>query len=219
MTDAGTVALSTYLGVAPKSPEAGVLRLLIELAAQFVGAEEGSLLVYDKATEELVFAMTIGGEASERALVGQRVPVGKGITGLAAMTGEVQIGAPTFKDVRQSERRDASGPTAVLAAPMLVTGDLVGVITAVSFRADAAFTAGHADLYGRIAAVAGVVVEQRRRIDALEAIRGGGVPAGEGAARERRIVEAVTRLVGGDSERTEKVAALMEAIAAVAAPK
>ena len=52
--------LSTFLGVSSESSEELVLRLLIELGAQFAGAEEGSLLVRDEASSELVFAMTIG---------------------------------------------------------------------------------------------------------------------------------------------------------------
>ncbi len=84
--------LEAYLGVAYQSPEEKVLRLLIELAAQFGGAAEGPLLVLDEARQELVFARTVGSEASEEALVGQRVPVGKGLSGPAAQTREVQRG-------------------------------------------------------------------------------------------------------------------------------
>ena len=58
---------------------------------------QGSLLVLDEKKKELVFAMTIGSRSSEMTLIGQRVPLGKGITGLAAQMREVQIGAPTFK--------------------------------------------------------------------------------------------------------------------------
>ena len=53
-------ALATYLGISGSSQEGMILRLLIELGAQIVGAEEGSLLVHDEKRRELVFAMTIG---------------------------------------------------------------------------------------------------------------------------------------------------------------
>src|SRR5258708_34321000 len=93
-------------------------------------------------------------DGAESALIGQRVPLGKGITGLAALTQEVQIGAATFKDVKQSERHvaRATDPTAVLAAPMMAGETLGGVIPPVSFRSDASFTSEHAALHGRIAA-------------------------------------------------------------------
>jgi GAF domain-containing protein len=194
------------LGLAPGSPEAQVLRLLVELGAQVVGAEEGSLLVADEKRGDLVFAMTVGGAASERTLAGQRVPVGKGIVGLAAQTREVQIGAPTF-GVRQRET-----PRWVLAAPLLIEDRLVGVITAVRFARGRAFGRADAQLYGRLAAVAGVVVDQHRRLAALEALRKGrDLPATRSAEErlDRAIVESVARLTRAKPGAKAAVARLL----------
>lgn len=88
--------LDTYLGITRESPEEKVLTLLIELGAQVVGAQEGSLLVVDESSQELVFAMTVGRGLAEKGLVGQRVPLGQGLVGLAAQTHQVEIGAPVF---------------------------------------------------------------------------------------------------------------------------
>ena len=145
------------------SMERRVLRLLIELGAQFVAAAEGSLLVYDSEERDLEFVMTVGGPPG---LVGKRVPIGSGLTGLAAVTREVQIGSPTF-DVPNSGS-GGSEPEAVIAAPMLVADNLVGVLTAVSFTSGKRFSSRDGDLYGRLAAVAGVVVDQGRRLRAVE---------------------------------------------------
>lgn len=173
-----TSHIATYLAIAPKSPEEHVLRLLIELGAQVVSAQEGSLLVYDPEKNDLVFAMTVGGADT---LIGQRVPLDKGLTGLAAATREVQIGAPTFMGVKQGEER-AKGPSGVIAAPMLVADDLVGVITAVTFEPDRRFTSKDGELYGRLAAVAGVVVQQRRQLKSIGEMQ-------QGAARPSNDVE------------------------------
>lgn len=151
--------LLALLAIEPASAEERVLRVLIELGAQVVDASEGSLLVYDQAKNDLVFAMTVGGP---NILIGQRLALGQGLTGLAAATREVQIGAPTFQGVQQVSK----GPEAVIAAPMLVGDELIGVITAVSFVSGKRFTGRDGDLYGRLAAIAGVVVDQRRRLDA-----------------------------------------------------
>jgi GAF domain-containing protein len=130
--------------------------------------------------------MTVGGD--ERVLVGQRVPMSKGLTGLAAATLEVQIGAPTFSGIRQAadggegsgasgasrelgEKLDARAPESVIAAPMLVGDELVGVITAVTFEPGKRFTSDQGELYARIAAVAGVVVELRQKLAAISAMR------------------------------------------------
>ena len=193
--------LAAYLGISRQRPEGAVLALLIELGAQFVGAEEGSLLVLDESAGELVFAMTVGPSASQEALVAQRVPVGEGITGLAAQTHEVQIGASVFDVDQPAEHAGGDGkptPHAVLAAPMLAGETLVGVITAVSFEADKRFGSVDAKLYGRIAAVAGVVVAQHRRLAAIEALQSGRPTPeaiGEDERLDREILETIGRLV------------------------
>ena len=191
--------LGTYLGISAESSEEKVLRLLIELGAQFVGAKEGSLLVVDEATSELVFAMTAGNAESEKSLIGQRVPLGEGLVGFAAQTHEVQIGAPRFDVPGASDDGQQGGkPTAVLAAPMLIGERLIGVITAVSFDADKRFGSTDAMLYGRLATVAGVVVDQRQRLAAIEAFqRDEAMPAAQDEATrtDRQIVESVQRLV------------------------
>lgn len=52
---------------------------------------------WTKGRRNSYLTMTIGNRSSEMTLIGQRVPLGKGITGLAAQMREVQIGAPAFK--------------------------------------------------------------------------------------------------------------------------
>ena len=202
-----STALETYLAIAPRSAEEHVLRLLIELGAQVVGASEGSLLVYDEPAKELVFALTVGG--AENVLAGQRVPLNKGLTGLAAVTREVQIGAPTYREIRQAEGRSGSGdgsPEAVMAAPMLIADSLVGVITAVSFEPGKRFTGTHAELYGRVAAVAGVVVDQKRRLDAITQLG-----LGE-RTPEHQIAETLARLTRLAPGALPRVARLLEEI-------
>ena len=134
-----------YFDLDAESPELQVMRLLVELCGQVVGAEEGSLLVVDHTQDpprELIFAMTVGSRQSEETLSGQRVPLGEGLAGIAAVTHEVQIGAPLYDGVQQAQRGEAppGQPTAVIAAPMLIDDRLVGVITAVSFEAGKRFT-------------------------------------------------------------------------------
>ena len=218
MARAGT-ALATYLGVSGSSQEGMILRLLIELGAQVVGAQEGSLLVLDEKRQELVFAMTIGSTSSETALIGQRVPLGKGITGLAAQTHEVQIGAPTFR-TRQAKGHStaANQPQAVLAAPMLIADRLIGVLTAVSFAPDKRFASADALLYGRIAAVAGVVVDQSRRLNILATIQSGRRPRrslNQTERLEHDIVHAITRLTSCKPHAKPQLARLLAALAAL----
>ena len=206
--------LLTMLAVAPASTEEHVLQLLIELGAQVVDASEGSLLVYDKVKKDLVFVMTVGGSQT---LLGQRVPLNGGLTGLAAATREVQIGAPTFTGVKQASDKSAGGqgPEAVIAAPMLIGDELVGVVTAVSFAHGKRFTARDGELYGRLATVAGVVVEQRRRLNdavagAESRTKGGGV--------EQRLATSIARIAQKQPAGLEQIATILGAIEAMVAP-
>jgi len=208
--------LSAHLGIAARSTEEKVLRLLIELGAQVIGAEDGSLLVLDEGGKHLVFAMTVKDDEAARAMLGQRVPVGKGITGLAAQTHEVQIGHPTFSGVQQSRE-----PTMVMAAPMLIDDNLVGVITAITFNPQKRFTADNAKLYGRLAAIAGVVIEQHRRLAAHETLRSGTAlhaPHTEQERRERILAAAVGKLAASHPEKLESIARLIGAITEICPP-
>jgi hypothetical protein len=209
-----------YFDLDAEGPELQVMRLLVELCGQVVGAEEGSLLVVDHTQDpprELIFAMTVGSRQSEQTLSGQRVPLGEGLAGIAAVTHEVQIGAPLYDGVQQAQRGEAppGQPTAVIAAPMLIDDRLVGVITAVSFEAGKRFTRQHAALYARAASVAGVVVDQRRRIDALESQGVGGrearSPTGDGPLA-RQILDTAARLVDRSPARLHELSRLLSAL-------
>lgn len=210
--------LATFLGISHQSEEGMLLGLLIELGAQFVGAEEGSLLVRDEEANELVFARVVGPETSQEALLGQRVPLGKGIVGLAAQTGEVQIGAPTFP-TRQAEQCQTieGSPKAVLAAPMMADDHLVGVITAVSFDPAKRFSSADAMLYGRIAAVAGVVVSMHRKLAMIEAMQqeAAAPELTEEERLERDIAEAVGRLTRQTADHKKVVLGLLSNIEAL----
>jgi GAF domain-containing protein len=209
--------LETYLGITQDSPEEKVLTLLIELGAQFVGAQEGSLLVVDRDANELVFAMTVGRRAGQP-LMGERVPLGQGLVGLAAQTHEVQLGAPTFH-LHGREARPAEGePKAEIAAPLLVNDTLIGVLTAVSFQADKRFSSADALLYARLATVAALVIDQRRRLEAIRALSLEREMSGTLREDERldlEIVALVSRLVKAGPGKKTHIARLLADILAV----
>jgi GAF domain-containing protein len=206
--------LWAYLGIMPRTPEEAVLRLLVETAVQYAGAEEGSLLVPDGRKNQLLFAMTTS--ESEKTLIGQHVPIGKGLTGLAAATREVQIGAPTFKDIKQRKRAGSTSgqPTAVIAAPMLIRDELVGVITAVSFDPRKRFTASDASLYAKIASVAAVIVDLQRRLREIENLRQARRPLKPfaGLGGEAEIIDCVARLVRRRPRDLRGIRSLLESV-------
>ncbi len=205
--------LNRYLNIQPQSEYENTLRLLIRMGLLVTDGDEGSLLVLDPEAGDLRFAMTIGNADSEAALLGQRIPLGQGITGLAAATLEVQIGAPTYKDVQQSARLDqgTSGPEAVMAAPLLSGSELVGVITAVSFKKNKRFTTQDGKLFGGFAAIAGVLVDQARHLARLKEEAEAGARAGQDGP-EGQLARSVAAIARVRPEAMEEVAALLGSI-------
>jgi GAF domain-containing protein len=156
-----------YFGIVEQSREARLLRFLLQTAVDSIGGDEGSLLVHDPQAGDLRFAMTVGNDEAERKMIGLRLPMGAGITGLAASTHEVQVGAPVYHDLEQTKRK-GSEPEAVVAAPMLSDERLIGVITTVSFEKGRRYSAREANICGRFATLAAVIVEQHQKISALD---------------------------------------------------
>jgi transcriptional regulator with GAF, ATPase, and Fis domain len=214
----GAALMHRFLGIAPKTSEEQVLRLLVETGVRTVSADEGSLLVYSPETNDLTFVMSYGNPESEALLMGQRVPFGQGsLAGLAAQTGEVQIGAPRFKDVRQTEAMD--GINAVISAPMMLGDRLIGVITAVSTDPTKRFTMADAEIYACLATIGALVVNQALLLS--RAPQPGDLPAPLPAAYaadpvEREVMERVVRLLQRDPETVRQVARMLEAIEAMA---
>lgn len=208
--------LAEYLGLLPATPESAALRQIVETGISVIMADEGSLLVMDADAGDLRFAMTVGSGDSEKNLLGQRVPIGSGITGLAAATRQVQVGAPVYKDVAQTERL-SEGPESVIAAPVLLGELVVGVLTAVTFKKGRIFNSQEAFLYARFARLAALLVEQTRRLK----VRGGDSPQARalgGMARlEQEVLGRMQRIVAERPGTLGPLARILEAVEEISA--
>ncbi len=206
--------LSRHLAIPGAGMEERALRLILELGTELVGAEEGSLFVVDEEAQELVLTMTVGSTTSEEALRGQRMPLGTGITGLAVLSREVQMGSTKYSDIKQSKERDPDqtglDPTAVVAAPLLAGEKVVGAITGVSFLPERRFTAKDAERYARFASIAGVVIDQRRRLQLVAGNQGD-----EQELVEQRIINRLTRIIDRNPHSLEAIANLLDAVDAM----
>lgn len=205
------------VGIPEGATEVEALRLMIELANAAVGADESSLLILQRGPDErdeLVFLLTDHlGDASvaERTLRGQRVPLGEGLTGIAAVTREPQIGAPLYEDLKQA----GDAPQMVLAVPMLSGDEVLGVLTAVTWKADKKFTRGDVEIYGKVASVVSVVIDQRRRLGMLDGLRADEeLPPSRTPAEdlEKRVVATVARMVRRRPEGLANLLAVLEAV-------
>ncbi len=150
--------------------------------------------------------------APRRPLIGQRFPIGTGLTGLAAASGEVQIGAPRYKDVKQSET--IGDIQAVIAAPMKLGDKLIGVITAISTKEDKRFTMEDGQLYACLATVAALVVHQAEHIRALESTAAEPSTLAADPAQQE-VMERISRLLQRDPMVVRQVATMLGAIEAM----
>lgn len=143
------------------TPTTDVLVLLDDLLASavaVVGASDGSLLLLDEDTDELVFAV-VHGEARER-LSGYRLPPGKGIAGWVAANKRPLFLTNVRSDPRFYPKIDETFGfhTRSLAAVPLIDGDRVlGALEAITKNYDREFTDVDHDLLmivGHLASVA-----------------------------------------------------------------
>lgn len=146
------------------TPSTDVLGLLGDLLASVltvVGASDGSLLLVDDETQELVFAV-VHGQARDR-LVGYRLSHGQGIAGWVASHRQPQVVQDVRRDARFSPLVDETFDfqTRSLAAIPLLDGERVlGVIEALNKTSDRPFTDVDYDLLRVVAQLAAAVLSR-----------------------------------------------------------
>ena len=140
------------------------LKNLVGLGLAAIAANQGALLVADEGGDVLHFKFVISLNGLRRhevvfnRLAGKTVPIGEGITGMAAATREAQFASAN--ESKDFYRITGDGvPAAVLAVPLVCDGRLQGVMTAISFDCDHEFTREDAAKYGQYAAIAGIVLK------------------------------------------------------------
>jgi GAF domain-containing protein len=142
-----------------KSDLISLLDNLLASALAVLGASDGSLLLIDDETEELVFAV-VHGQTRDK-LTGHRLPPGKGIAGWVADKREPIVVHDVHNDPRFYQQIDETFgfQTQTLACVPLIEGDRVlGVIEAINKVSDREFTAEDNDLLMVLAQLASVAI-------------------------------------------------------------
>jgi GAF domain-containing protein len=139
-------------------------------AISVLRAEDGSLLLLDDETDELVFVLVQGNIKSQ--LPGYRLKSNAGIAGWVATHREPLIVNDPRQDVRFSLEVDEEFSfvtRSILCVPMMARGKLIGVIEVVNKRDDE-FTETDATLLLILAQVAAIALEEMHtRLEAEEA--------------------------------------------------
>lgn len=221
-------AVASVLGLQDETQMRFALAQLVGVGLRVLGADEGSLLVAAPRGKTLQFAMVCGPDGmppksgTAASMIGKEIPIGEGVTGMAALTHDVQSASASDGTGPSAFRRIAGdgSPQAVLAAPLLLGDALVGVITAVSFDRRKSFSAEDARTYGMLANAAATVVDQQRRLEAVarrgkEAVPAAGADMDGTAAEERALLEETLAFARARAGRAAALRNLLSALSRI----
>ncbi len=138
--------------------------LIIQQVQELLDVEEGSLLLEDDETGDLVFTYVSGPTGQQ--LVGQRLPRGVGIAGDVVTSGRSAVVNDTSRDMRFYEGTDKdTGFTtrSLMAVPLRGLAGVIGVIEVLNRRNGAPFTKEDQQLLEAVADQAVIALENARR--------------------------------------------------------
>jgi len=141
----------------------GVLNLIMSKMVELLDVEAGSLLMLDETGQDLVFQVALG--PVRGSIEGTRLPVGMGIAGSAAREGKPQIINNASADPRWHSALDKDtrfSTQSILAVPLSVKGETIGVIEALNKRNGRPFTQDELTLLTSFASQAAIAIENAR---------------------------------------------------------
>jgi signal transduction histidine kinase len=136
------------------------LQQVMNRAVEILHAEAGSLLLLDPRGKELTFKVVLGPTGSE--LLGMRTPVGKGIVGTVAQTGQPLIVNDVAADPRWNVAFDEATDFKtkdILCVPMVAHEQVVGVIEVINKQDGTVFSEEESNLLMSFGAQAAIVIE------------------------------------------------------------
>ena len=140
-----------------------VLQAIVETAADVLQAEAGALFLLDAEGDDLVFQVALGGRAEK--VKHFKVPLGHGIAGYVAATGQPLAVADAERDPRFArdigEATDYR-PSTILCVPLFLRERVIGVLELLNKTGGGPFTTRDMDLLGRFGRLAALAVDQSR---------------------------------------------------------
>ncbi len=140
-----------------------VLDEIVETAANVTRSQAASLFVLDEERNDLVFQVALGEKADS--VKNFRVPLGRGIAGYVAVTGQPIAVADTSQDPRFApDIGKAIGyvPKTILCVPLYLNGRVIGVLELLDKAGGTPFLSADMDLLVRFANLAALALDQSR---------------------------------------------------------
>lgn len=162
---------ATAGAVATPVPFGQLLHMIVETAAEVISARSGALFLLDEPAQELVFEVALGPKADE--VKHHRVPVGHGIAGLVALSGQPMAVTDASNDPRQASdiaRSVGYLPQGILCVPLFYGDDVIGVLELLDKLDGTSFSPEDIATLGLFANLAAVAITQSRAHSNLQAL-------------------------------------------------
>jgi class 3 adenylate cyclase/DNA-binding response OmpR family regulator len=140
-----------------------LLEQILELSREVMTAEASSLLVLEPETGKLQFVVARG--TAGPALKSTTVDLGQGIAGWVAQSGEPLLIADAYRDPRfdpSYDRRTGFHTRSVLTVPMVIKGEIAGVVQVINKVSAEAFDERDLHLFQSFASMASIALENAR---------------------------------------------------------
>ena len=174
-----------------------LLEMIVRTASQVIDARAASICLIDERAQELVFEV-IHGEASEE-LRKIRIPIGHGIAGMVAVTGQAMAISNVEHDPRHAvdvARRVGYMPQSILAVPLLYADRVIGVLELLDKNGEESFGTADMDALSLFANQAAIAIEQSRAQSSVSSMLMQMISAfgGVSPARQRRLKKAAAAI-------------------------
>jgi len=150
---------------------AQLLEQIVQTAKHVLRADGGTLYLMDEGSGELVFEVALG--EGGNLLRGTRFPIGQGIAGWVAASGQALAIADVQQDPQWTTgigQKLGYTPRTMLAMPLLLRDSVIGVLQLMDKDGGAPFSAGDMTTLGLFAQQAAVAIAQSRSILSLSSL-------------------------------------------------
>lgn len=148
-----------------------LLALIMDTSKDVMHAEASSLLLLDPETQMLRFHVARG--TAEAALRSVTVPLGQGIAGVVAQTGEPLLIPDAYQDPRfdpSYDQRSGFRTRSILTVPLKVKDAITGVVQVINKVGQAAFDERDLALFQTFASQASVALDNARLYESTRAM-------------------------------------------------
>ena len=147
-----------------------LLTAVLERIEALIPAGNWSLLLVDRQTQELSFAVVVGVDPER--LKGIRLKIGEGIAGTVAETGKPIFIPDVNNDPRFSARADSAtgfDTRSIIAFPLLVRGEVIGVFEVINVEDEKFFRETYLPLLTILADYVAIAVDNVHNLQKLQA--------------------------------------------------